>query len=128
MIDNTGKGKDRKGIKCDGLKHRWRWIERRMLSGHPQDDHRRLPCQVCEANVETSMGVWTFNAIDWGTFYQAEAAFDNNLYHNEVEYPTRLEAQKAAEQLPFGFATDVLAELYGYGGKIGELRRASEKE
>lgn len=107
-ITNTGKGKDRMGGKNDGLRYKWRWVMRCRLSGCPQTDKRRLPCQTCEVDVKTKLGWWRYAAIEWGDSYEAKVELNHSLTLNETGLPTRLAAQQRAEMLATEFCEAVL--------------------
>lgn len=111
VIDNTGKGKDRKGTLRDGLRYKWRWVMRRQLSGGADSDTRRLPCQSCFAETHTPLGWWRFEAVDWHSSYEARAKLDNRIAIHEDGLPTRLEAQRRAEVLAIEFCERALVEL-----------------
>lgn len=110
-ITKTGTGKDRKGTKRDGLRYQWKWLMRCRLSGVPQGDKRRLPCQSCEAEVRTRLGWWTFRAVDWHDSYEAQVELKYALTLSEKGLPTRLAAQHRAEALVVEFCKRALAEL-----------------
>lgn len=110
-ITNTGKGKDRMGGKNDGLRYDWRWAMRCQLSGYPQGDKRRLPCQGCIAEIQTALGPWEFEALDWHDSYEAQAKLKYTLTLSEKGLPSRLAAQRRAEAIVAEFCERVRLEL-----------------
>jgi len=108
ISDNTGKGKDRKGMKQDGLRYNWIWTRQCDLSMAPRDDKRRLPCQVCYTEFETSLGWLKFEAVGWHDGYEARVNLRNERLVSIKNFPTRLEAQLAAEKGIIKFAKDLL--------------------
>jgi len=95
ISDNTGKGNDRKGTKRDGLRFTWKWVKQCGLSGADRNDHRRLPCQTCSAEV----GDFTFEATDWHDRYEATVDYNNKAFLHGSYFPTRLQAQLHAETM-----------------------------
>lgn len=112
ISDNTGLNEDRKGTQRDGLRWKWRWLKQRSLSQAPPNDHRRLPCQVCYAEVKTALGTWEFSACHWGSDgYEARVELDSERLVSKRGFATRVEAQKHAEAMIFSFALRILKEL-----------------
>lgn len=99
------------GSAQDGLRYHWQWVMRCRLSGIPQGDKRRLPCQTCEADVKTKLGWWCYGAVDWHDSYEARVGLNNSFTLREEGLPTRLAAQQRAESLVAEFCTRVLTEL-----------------
>ena len=97
---NTGKGKDRKGNKTDGLVLGWKWYRQRELIYGKRDDERRLPCQYCFALVIPDSYVWMLRVIDhYRKGYEARVMHDGMCVADEMGLPTRLDAQLKAEEL-----------------------------
>lgn len=115
MIPNNGKGLDRKGTRVDGLRWEWKWLEQRMMSSRPENDHRRLPCQACIAEIEVPSGWWQFEVIYWNTDYEAQVRHDGEQFAAQEGLPTRLEAQRRAEMLVKEFCEAAIRDLYGDG-------------
>lgn len=109
---NTGKGRDSKGRKSDGLRWSWKWLKQCELSGALEKDKRRLPCQTCFAEAQTKLGWWRFEAVDWHDGYEARASLNGKVVVLRVGLPTRFEAQRCAEFLIKEFCEMALAELY----------------
>ena len=118
---HTGKGVDRKGTKRDGLRFRWQWIRRRMLSlpgGFTwKNPDARTPCGCCEAIVPVkALGDSRFELevhMSWGK-YEAQVHWNGeNIIHTKYDcgHPTRLEAQKEAEALLEKFLIESLKVL-----------------
>ena len=111
ISDNTGKGIDQMINK--GLKWKWQWLMQCELSGADQKDRRRLPCQVCFAEVTTEAGTWTFEAIDWHDSYEANVDLNGKHVVSRPELSSRADAQRHAEALILDFAKHILRELAG---------------
>lgn len=100
-----GKGADRKGTRQDGLGLRWSWLRQCELSLMPEEDRRRLPCQVCFAKVDIGVaGTISFEAILWGSeqhgyCYEAVVEVNGDNLVGATDLPTRLDAQRRAEEL-----------------------------
>jgi len=81
------------------------------LSQVSRMDHRRLPCQVCYAEKTTDTGHWKFKAVDWRpNGYEAQVVYNGHYILSEKEIPTRLKAQKRAEEMLDEFCKAVLKE------------------
>ncbi len=111
LSDNTGKGKDRKGTKRDGLIWYWSWSMQCQLSGGPKNDRRRLPCQCCHAKIKTKYGELEIEATDWHSSYGVNMSLGNDYLVTEYNFPTRLAAQIRAEELPKEFFETVLQAI-----------------
>ena len=109
---NTGRGKDRKGTKRDGLERSWKWVMQCGLSKAPPSDKRRLPCQSCFAEIRTELGYWKFRAVDWHDSYEAQVHYNGKHLLSHEGFATRLEAQRRAEVLVKVFCEAALLELY----------------
>lgn len=100
MITNTGKGKDRKGTKRDGLLWSWRWIPRNRLSGWPQADTRRLPCCTCEAARDIPGMLIDLRATEYcDEDYVGSLELNGRPLLKTGKLKARLDAQRAAEGL-----------------------------
>ncbi len=108
ISDNTGKGKDRKGTKKDGLRYSWKWVRQCDLSSGPRNDKRRLPCRTCYLELDTSLGVIRFGAVDWFDSYEARVLLQGEWLVSIRDLPTRLDTQLAAEKGIVEFARELL--------------------
>lgn len=109
ISDNTGTGVDL--MINENLNWQWQWLMQCQLSQADKNDKRRLPCQTCFAKVETNLGEWTFEAIDWHSDYEARVELNNHLLVRRDKIPSRAEAQQIAETLAIDFARQILKEL-----------------
>lgn len=123
--EHTGKGADYKGTKQDGLFFTWNWVERGRLStggtGKWKYPNKRKPCQTCEAilpDIKTLPNKPNFvlEAIMWGPkdhrTYEASVQLDRENITSKDGFKTRLEAQKAAENLLVTFLKNSLELLF----------------
>jgi len=125
-----GKGADRMGGKADGIKWTWKWHRQCDLSwsyGDPKlKDKRRLPCQVCFADLPLVKSVTqrpgfgdsciTFSVVLWGSdateyWYEGDVLVNDNNILNTKVFTTRIEAQKGAEELLRQFCEGALKIL-----------------
>ena len=129
-IFDDGKGIDRLGTKKDGLKFQWKWLrvcELSWAAGDPQlKDKRRLPCQVCFADV----GNFRYKVVAWHDHYEACVEyyreeivdFNKELDDDTIEYKgkvllERIQAQQKAESLLMEYYKMIGLHLKKYGFK-----------
>jgi len=97
----TGKGQDRLGTKRDGLIFTWRW-------GQHWPSKKRKPMQICEAFTPElhpiGGGCFGLEVVAWSKHptgnkkeYEARVEWIGDRILSREHYPTRLEAQMAAE-------------------------------
>lgn len=131
--EGNGKGNDRLGGKKDGLKLKWQWITQSSLSGAPEDDKRRLPCQTCEAELVTKIWVkkhyWTFKVrSSYSDGYEAEVRFGGDVLLRQQDCETRLLAQQHAEMMFKEFLEGTLLEASPVMGPSRGERRIEAME
>ncbi len=110
MPRDSNKGLDRMGGPKEGLRLPWEYLMQCELSGMPENDRRRLPCQTCFTERTGAQGSWRYEAVDWNDSYEAIVELNGQRITSESDFGSRLEAQRAAEGLMTRFCDITLSE------------------